>query len=312
MKLTLLFPGQGSQYVGMGKEEILSPFFKRANQALDFDLTKICHEGPEELLKMTENTQPAIVTHSVALFECIKPILDKKGIKIQSVLGHSVGEYSALVAAGVFKLEDALQAVRLRGQSMQKAVPVGVGAMIAVMRAPAELVISTCIEVSQQMEEVVMPANFNEPGQIVISGHKNACEEVAKRLSNHPDHRIRTITLSVSAPFHCQLMKPAEITMDKYLSSINFQELSIPYIANINAREYHQSTPPNTIKENLIHQISGSVLWYQSIEKCPDDTVFFEVGPGKILTGLIKKIRPHATVCHLDRPDLIEWLESEF
>ncbi len=296
--VTLLFPGQGSQYVGMGESS--RDEYEIANKVLGYNLKEICVSGPNEELTLTKNAQPAIVTHSVALFRKLKPILDSENISIQRVLGHSVGEYSALVAAGSLKFEDAIRAVHLRGKYMQEAVPKGLGKMYALLKVPQDLIKQACEKASDD-EYIVMPANFNEPEQTVISGHAKACEKALAWLEDHFDGRVRAIELNVSAPFHSTLMKRAEEKLSIHLNTIEFAHLTIPYIANIDATEYGIESTPETIKNNLINQVCGSVLWSQSIASLPEETKFIEVGPGKILSGLVKKINKNFKVFHMDQ-----------
>lgn len=293
MGVTLIFPGQGSQYVGMGKSLIEDQdckfIYELADKALGFKISEISLNGPETDLKLTQNTQPAIITHSIALFKKLKKVLDSKNIKIDRVLGHSVGEYAALVAAGSLDFEVAVKAVHLRGKYMQEAVPVGKGAMYAILRIPADIVKKACLEASTETEKV-MPANFNEPGQIVISGDTHACERAVKWLKENYLGKQMAIPLKVSAPFHSRLMKPAETKLASFLDTVDFKTNNIPYVANVNAREYLENTNKDEIKENLVKQVCASVLWSQSIASLPQDTLFIEVGPGKVLTGLNKKI----------------------
>lgn len=309
--VTLIFPGQGSQYVGMGNNiqeiEICNNTFKTADDSLGFSISDLCKNGPEEKLKMTEFTQPAIVTHSIALFKRLKEILDEKGIKIDRVLGHSVGEYPALVAAGAIRFEDAVKAVNLRGKYMQEAVPAGKGKMYAVLRVPGEIVAKACTESSDEMEQV-MCANFNDPTQVVISGHTGACEKAVKWLENNYEGRMMAKELPVSAPFHSSLMKPAEEKLANFLNTIEFKNNDIPYIANVDANEY--STDGETIKQNLIKQVCGSVLWTQSMSTLPDETLCIEVGPGKVLTGLNKRINKTFKTYTLDTEASFAGLEE--
>jgi len=301
--VTLLFPGQGSQYVGMGKAlegHSSYEFLEKANKALEFPISKIMLNGPEEELKLTENTQPAILTHSIALFDKLLEILLSNNIKIDRVLGHSVGEYAALVACKTLSFEDAVKAVRLRGQFMQAAVPAGKGKMYAVMRVPQDLIVKACEEVSTD-EKKVMPANFNEPNQIVISGEAETADKAVKWLEENFEGRMRAMELKVSAPFHSSLMEPAANELEKAFSQFEFKGNFYPYIANVDAIEYSTETSPEVIKKNLVNQVAGSVLWTQSIQSLPDDTVCIEVGPGKVLAGLIKKINPEIKVISLDK-----------
>ncbi|MBF0359552.1 MAG: ACP S-malonyltransferase [Oligoflexia bacterium] len=322
--IIIVFPGQGSQYVGMGKSFLssensqykhLHEYFVRADRALsstiDYPLSEIVFNGPQEKLKLTQNTQPALVTYEVALFSEVKKILDSKNIAIDFVLGHSVGEYSCLVAAEVLDFEDAVRVVNLRGKYMQEAVPVGVGKMIAILKVPEESVRSACIEASKSGDgvncEEVMPANYNDPDQIVISGHVAACDRVIKILEERvAPSRVRYVPLEVSAPFHSTLMRPAAQRLESELQKIQFNKNKITYIANVDAKEYKVGSDPNIIRMNLVNQVAGSVLWSQSM-KVPQsengnvdnqisEILCIEVGPGKVLKGMIKKIRPEMKV----------------
>ena len=299
MKVTVVFPGQGTQYVGMGTVFSGHAHFASANSATGYNLEKLMLEGPAEDLKLTENTQPAIVTHSLIMFEKLKSILGLKDIKIERVLGHSVGEYAALAAAGVVEFSDAVRAVHYRGKYMQESVPQGKGTMYAILKQ-SEITIREACEAASNSEESVSPANFNEPNQIVISGDKVACDTAIRLMGEKTNDRVKAIELQVSAPFHCALMKPAEIKLKSVLDEITFHPLKFPYIANVDAHEYATDTNPVTIKENLLKQVCGSVLWTQSIQKLPDETIIIECGPGKVLAGLIKKINPNLKVISLD------------
>lgn len=299
MKVTVVFPGQGTQYVGMGKVFSDFAYFDRANAATGYDLKKMMLEGPADDLKLTENTQPAIVAHSLMLFDKLQDLLNKKNITIERVLGHSVGEYAALASAGVMTFEEAVKAVHYRGKYMQEAVPAGKGTMYAILKQEEATIIEACKAASTE-EEKVSPANFNEPTQIVISGDKFACERAIRLMEEKTGARVKAIELQVSAPFHCALMKPAELKLKPVLDGIKFQSPKFNYIANVDAKEYGTDTTPETIKENLLMQVCGSVLWTQSIQKLSDDTVIIECGPGKVLAGLIKKINPNLKVISLD------------
>ncbi len=302
MGVTLVFPGQGSQYVGMGanlKEQPVFDFFSRADQALGLSLTQLCLEGPEDQLKLTEFTQPAIVTHSMALYEMLVPKLKALNISIDRVLGHSVGEYSALVAARVLSFEDAIKAVNLRGRSMQEAVPVGAGKMIAILKLDQSWVEKACAAASHANESV-MPANFNDPKQIVISGHAAACDRAVQWLAEHCPEKHGAIPLNVSAPFHSSLMQPAAQVMAQHLAALSMQATQLAYVANVDAREYAVGTEPAGIRQRLVDQVCGSVRWTQSIQTLPHNSKFIEVGPGKVLAGLIKRIQPEAAVLSLD------------
>lgn len=306
--VTLLFPGQGSQYVGMGKH-LDHSLFDKGNEILGYDLKKLMLEGPEEELKLTHNTQPAILKHSLTLLNQLIPVLKKHNVKIDRVLGHSVGEYAALVAAGVLSANDAILAVHLRGKYMQEAVPVGRGKMFAVLKVPATVVEEACKKVSQPDSEV-MPANFNDPSQIVISGESQACLRAINWLSENVKEAHRCMELNVSAPFHSSLMKPAADHLKAAFARFKWHENQIPYIANIDAKEYGVGTNPETIINNLYHQAYGPVLWTQSIEQLPSDTVCIEVGPGKVLMGLVRKINKDIKVLTLDKDEALIELEE--
>jgi [acyl-carrier-protein] S-malonyltransferase len=306
--VTLLFPGQGSQYVGMGKN-LDHALFDMGNEILGYDLKKMMHEGPEDELKLTHNTQPAILKHSITLFNELLKILDKHNVKIDRVLGHSVGEYAALAVAGVLSPYDAIHAVHLRGKFMQEAVPVGKGKMFAILKVPADVVEEACKAASQPGSEV-MPANFNDPSQIVISGESEACARAVTWLAENFKEAHRAMELNVSAPFHSSLMKPAADQLKAAFKKFKWNENKIPYIANIDAKEYPAGTNPQTIIDNLYHQAYGPVLWTQSIEKLPSDTLCIEVGPGKVLMGLVRKINKDIKVVTLDRDEALAEIEE--
>lgn len=299
MKVTVVFPGQGTQYVGMGSVFSASAHFARANDATGYDLKKMMLEGPADDLKMTENTQPAIVAHSLMLFDKLKDLLKNKNITVERVLGHSVGEYAALAAAEVMTFEEAVRAVHYRGKYMQEASPAGKGTMYAILKQEEATIREACAAASTE-EEKVSPANFNEPSQIVISGDKFACERAIRLMEEKTGGRVKAIELQVSAPFHCALMKPAELKLKPVLDGIKFQQPKFNYIANVDAKEYSTDINPETIKENLLKQVCGSVLWTHSIQALANDTIIIECGPGKVLAGLIKKINPNLKVISLD------------
>lgn len=310
--VTLVFPGQGAQYVGMGKslaEHPSAKFLDLANKTLGYDLKSMMLNGPEADLTLTANTQPAILTYSVALYNKLSEILLNKEIKVDRVLGHSVGEYAALVAAKSLTFEDALKAVNLRGTYMQEAVPAGMGKMIAIMKVPMDLIEKVCVECSEEGNEV-MPANFNEPGQTVISGHAQACDRVIKWFEENYKEPYRCVELKVSAPFHSSLMKPAAEKLSEYFDTIEFKSTMTPYMANIDAKEYAADTPGDIVKENLIKQVDSSVKWAQSIASLPDDTLCIEVGPGRVLMGLIRKINRNIKVISLDKEGAFEELQE--
>jgi [acyl-carrier-protein] S-malonyltransferase len=311
-KIALVFPGQGSQYIGMGKNLEGTAGFEllaRADEVLGYKLSTMMLEGSEDDLKMTMNTQPAIVCHSLALWSNLKQWLNERSLVVDVVAGHSVGEYAALAVAGVFSPEEAIKLVHWRGKYMQEATPVGVGTMYALLKLDQALVESACEHASQD-GEVVTPANFNDPSQIVISGHVAACERAVAWLKENANTPHRAIELKVSAPFHSPLMESASAKMRQLLDETKLDQNTIAYLANIDAELYSVDTDIAIIKKNLEAQIAGSVRWTQSIQKLSSDTVCVEVGPGKVLNGLIKKINPALTVISLDKEGAMSELEE--
>src|SRR5712692_3213188 len=284
--ITLLFPGQGSQAVGMGKElaekyPVARQAFEEADEALDYKLSQVCFEGSEEQLRLTEITQPAILTASVAAWR----VLSEKGLKPSYVAGHSLGEYSAHVAAGTIAFADAVRTVRNRGKYMQEAVPVGVGAMAAILGMDLEKVTVVCDHAAQG--EVCQPANINSPEQIVISGHAAAVERATKLADEHGAKRAKI--LPVSAPFHCSLMKPAQDRLAADLHSVSFRKPAVPVVCNVDAALLDDA---DRSRDALIRQVTGPVKWEQSMRMLIAQGVrtFVEVGPGKVLSGLMRQI----------------------
>lgn len=293
MKKIFLFPGQGSQYVGMGKSlvenfSLAKQTFEEANDSLRMDLRKLCFDGPESDLKLTHITQPAILTHSVAAFRVLS---SETGHKADCVAGHSLGEYSALVAAGALTFSDAVKLVNKRGQFMQEAVPVGTGAMAAMIGGTEGNVKSLCDAASRASGgRVCEMANFNGGGQIVVSGHKEAVEEAVRLAGSDPGFGVgKAVLLPVSAPFHCSLMKRAEENMKPLLEATSVGVLTVPYIANVDAKVYPNS---EGVVARLLAQICGSVRWEQSMQSLSGlgVTEALEVGPGKVLSGLMRRI----------------------
>ena len=280
----------------MGKEfydhfRVAKEVFEEADDTLRFSISSLCFQGPEEELRMTENTQPAILTTSIAT---LKVLQTEKGINPQFTAGHSLGEYSALVASGALTFAEAVQTVRLRGKFMQEAVPVGEGAMAAILGMEREEVERLCDEAAAG--EVLSPANFNCPGQIVIAGHSKAVQRAIERVKQDGK---RAVLLPVSAPFHSPLMKPAGERLEKALEEITVKDLNVPVVTNVEAEI---NTSKDRVKPLVVAQVSSPVRWEESMRKMIKEGIekVLEIGPGKVLSGLMKRIDPEVEIGNLE------------
>jgi len=288
MSLAFLFPGQGAQKVGMGRA-LAEAFpesravFEEADDALGFGLSKLCWEGPDSELELTANTQPAVLVASIAAHRAATA----RGLKATAVAGHSLGEYSALVAAGVLSLKDAVVAVRRRGQYMQEAVPVGEGAMAAVLRLPLEKIEEACREAAEG--QVVAPANINSPEQVVIAGHAGAVERASTACKEAGAKRV--VKLPVSAPFHCPLMQPAQDRLAADLAALAFADPALPVVNNVDAAVVRDGA---ACRDALVRQVSAPVRWLDAMRALSGlgISAVVELGPGNTLVNLMKQIEP--------------------
>jgi [acyl-carrier-protein] S-malonyltransferase len=304
--IAFIFPGQGSQKVGMGKAladayPICRETFAEADAALGEPLSRLCFEGPEDQLTLTENQQPAILAVSTAACRLVQSL----GVEPSFVAGHSLGEYSANVAAGTLDFADALALVRRRGRYMQEAVPVGTGAMAAILGLDGEIVARACEEASQG--EVVSAANINGGGQVVISGAKDAVSRAGARAKKLGARRV--VPLQVSAPFHCALMKPAQDRLAPELRSIRAHDPSVPIVANVDAEL--KRTASQAI-EALVAQVASPVRWEDVVRRLASEgvTTYVEVGPGTVLSGMVARINRDATVANIATPDDVSSIEA--
>lgn len=296
-KSAFVFPGQGSQYPGMGKQladefPVARQVFEEADDALGLKLSAICFNGSEDELKLTANTQPAILTASIAVLRVVE---QETGLKADYLAGHSLGEYSALVCSGALAFSDAVRTVRARGTFMQEAVPVGTGAMAAMLSIEPEVLSEICAEAAQG--QVVSPANFNSPGQIVIAGHTEAVNraiEIAKGRGFR-----KAMLLPVSAPFHCSLMQPAADRLSAVLDGITACDMKLPVVANADAAA---NADKDRVRPLLVTQVCAPVLWEQSVTAMVASgvTSFVEIGPGKVLSGLVKRISKEVAIASIE------------
>ncbi len=302
-KLAYIFPGQGSQSVGMGRDlyenfHAAREVFEEANDALGFSISKMCFSGTAEELALTANTQPAILTTSVAAFR----VMETEGFPLPDfVAGHSLGEYSALVAAGSLSLADAVKTVRKRGTYMQEAVPVGVGAMAAILALPIETIEVGCEEAAEG--EICSPANINSPSQVVIAGNTDAIDRACEILKERGAKRA--IKLNVSAPFHCDLMLPAQEKLEKDLREISFLDLKFPIIENVTAEA---NTKGARVSNALTLQVSSPVRWSDSVLNLLNEGVetFVEVGAGKVLSGLVRQINRDVRCLNVENKESLQ------
>jgi [acyl-carrier-protein] S-malonyltransferase len=296
--IAFLFPGQGSQHAGMGKDladnfPVAKQVFEEANDALGFDLASLCYNGPEEDLKLTANTQPAILTTSVAALRVLEA---ETGLAPAFAAGHSLGEYSALVCAGGLAFADAVRTVRQRGTFMQEAVPVGTGSMAAILGLDLEALDAVCRDAAQG--QVVSPANFNSAGQVVVAGHTEAVNRAIELAKENGAKRA--MPLPVSAPFHCSLMVPAGERLADVLAGITVNEMSFPVVTNVEASPNQDA---GRVCELLVQQVSAPVRWQETIATMVDLGVerYIEIGPGKVLSGLVKRMAKGSTIQNVQK-----------
>ena len=307
--IAFLFPGQGSQYIGMGADfcaefAVASQTFEEASDALGIDVAKLCFEGEATTLALTANAQPAILTTSVA---ALRVVLEETEIRPDLLAGHSLGEFTALVASGCVRFRDAVRIVRKRGEFMQEAVPPGVGRMAAVLGLTSQEVSELCAGVAGE-KAVVSPANFNSPTQTVISGEAGAVEAVS-RIAKEKGAR-RVVELEVSAPFHCSLMEPAAVRLREVIAKVDLHPMKYPVVTNIEATA---NSDPARVEDILVEQVVSPVRWAESLEfiKSSGVSEFFEIGPSKVLSGLVKRTLRDVSCASIEKPDELHHIKAD-
>ena len=307
--IAFLFPGQGSQYIGMGADfcaefAVASQTFEEASDAIGIDVAKLCFEGEAATLALTANAQPAILTTSVA---ALRVVLEETEIRPDLLAGHSLGEFTALVASGCVPFSDAVRIVRKRGEFMQEAVPPGVGKMAAVLGLTSQEVSELCAEVAGE-KAVVSPANFNSPTQTVISGEARAVE-AASLLAKEKGAR-RVVELEVSAPFHCSLMEPAAVRLRDVIAKADLHPMKYPVVTNTEAKT---NSDPTRVEDILVRQVVSPVRWAESLEFLKDSGVseFFEIGPSKVLSGLVKRTLRDVSCASIEKPEELHHIKAD-
>ena len=307
--IAFLFPGQGSQYIGMGADfcaefAVASQTFEEASDALGIDVAKLCFEGEATTLALTANAQPAILTTSVA---ALRVVLEETEIRPDLLAGHSLGEFTALVASGCVRFRDAVRIVRKRGEFMQEAVPPGVGKMAAVLGLTSKEVSELCAGVAGE-KAVVSPANFNSPTQTVISGEARAVEAVSRNAKEKGARRV--VELEVSAPFHCSLMEPAALRLREVIAKVDLHPMKYPVVTNIEATA---NSDPARVEDILVEQVVSPVRWAESLEFIKNFGVseFFEIGPSKVLSGLVKRTLRDVSCASIEKPDELHHIKAD-